>query len=274
MEPGPRLDGYARAFIERERRPSPGPATPASMWARPGLRVAGCLPDQLHDHPTRGPRDAAATQALASRSSSPFWSSAGQSLGTNGRPPPRPPKRRSPPRSSRATSRSSSPRPASCARASSSRSRGRTRMPAQIYQTKITSIVPEGSIVKEGDKIAELDRAPVATRLQSVTLNLQKAQADSPTARSIRRSISRRRARTCGPPSTTRGKEARQGAGAVRGADHQASGGDRLREGAARARPVEAAISTRRPNRPRPRCRSVGADLGRQQNKLKMVQDV
>src|SRR5512141_2528931 len=28
-----------------------------------------------------------------------------------------------------------------------------------VYQTKISSIVPEGSVVKEGDIIAELDRA-------------------------------------------------------------------------------------------------------------------
>src|SRR3954463_14979608 len=49
---------------------------------------------------------------------------------------------------------------------------------AQIYQTKITWIVPEGTIVKEGDKIAELDRGPAATRLQTVMLDNQKAQAE------------------------------------------------------------------------------------------------
>jgi RND family efflux transporter MFP subunit len=54
---------------------------------------------------------------------------------------------------------------------------GPNSMPAQIYQSKITWIVPEGTVVKEGDKIAELDRAPAATRQQSVTLDLQKAQA-------------------------------------------------------------------------------------------------
>jgi RND family efflux transporter MFP subunit len=51
-----------------------------------------------------------------------------------------------------------------------------------VYQTKISSIVPEGSVVKEGDVIAELDRAPVATRLNDITLNLQKAQAEFTTA--------------------------------------------------------------------------------------------
>lgn len=49
---------------------------------------------------------------------------------------------------------------------------------AQVYQTKITWIVPEGTVVKEGDKIAELDRAPAATRLQTVMLDNQKAQAE------------------------------------------------------------------------------------------------
>jgi RND family efflux transporter MFP subunit len=47
-----------------------------------------------------------------------------------------------------------------------------------VYQTKIASIVPEGSVVKEGDVIAELDKAPAATRLATVTLDLQKAQAE------------------------------------------------------------------------------------------------
>ena len=51
-----------------------------------------------------------------------------------------------------------------------------------VYQTKIASIVPEGSLVKEGDIIAELDKQPVAARIAEVTLNLQKAQADFTTA--------------------------------------------------------------------------------------------
>src|SRR5205085_1750955 len=51
-----------------------------------------------------------------------------------------------------------------------------------VYQTKIASIVPEGSVVKEGDVIAQLDKAPAATRLADVTLQLQKAQAEFTTA--------------------------------------------------------------------------------------------
>ena len=49
---------------------------------------------------------------------------------------------------------------------------------AQVYQTKITWMVPEGTVVKQGDKIAELDRGPAATRLASVSADLQKAQGE------------------------------------------------------------------------------------------------
>ena len=57
-----------------------------------------------------------------------------------------------------------------------------TAQSVQVYQTKIGSIVPEGSVVKAGDVIAELDRQPVATKIADVTLTLQKAQADFTTA--------------------------------------------------------------------------------------------
>ncbi|HTE48014.1 MAG TPA: hypothetical protein VK636_22415, partial [Gemmatimonadaceae bacterium] len=57
-----------------------------------------------------------------------------------------------------------------------------TAQSVNVYQTKIASIIPEGSVVKEGDVIAELDRQPAATRLADVTLNLQKAQAEFTTA--------------------------------------------------------------------------------------------
>jgi RND family efflux transporter MFP subunit len=53
---------------------------------------------------------------------------------------------------------------------------------ANVYQTKIASIVPEGQLVKEGEMIAELDRGPAAAKLSDVTLNLQKAEAQYTTA--------------------------------------------------------------------------------------------
>ena len=48
---------------------------------------------------------------------------------------------------------------------------------ANVYNVKIASIVPEGTVVKVGDVVADLDRSPVATRLNEVTLALQKAEA-------------------------------------------------------------------------------------------------
>lgn len=49
---------------------------------------------------------------------------------------------------------------------------------AEVWNgVKILSIVPEGTVVKEGDIVAELDRAPVATKLADVNLALQKAEA-------------------------------------------------------------------------------------------------
>ena len=48
---------------------------------------------------------------------------------------------------------------------------------ADIYQTKISTLVPEGTVVKEGDVVAELDRSGIAAKLAEVSLALQKAQA-------------------------------------------------------------------------------------------------
>lgn len=48
---------------------------------------------------------------------------------------------------------------------------------AGAFQMKISSLVPEGTVVKEGDVVAELDRSSVAARAQDVSLALQKAEA-------------------------------------------------------------------------------------------------
>ena len=48
---------------------------------------------------------------------------------------------------------------------------------AETYQTKIASIVPEGTVVKEGDVVAELDKSGIAAKMAEVSLALQKAQA-------------------------------------------------------------------------------------------------
>jgi len=48
---------------------------------------------------------------------------------------------------------------------------------AEVYQTTISSIIPEGTVVKEGDVVAELDRSGVAAKLSEVNNAMQKAQA-------------------------------------------------------------------------------------------------
>jgi multidrug efflux pump subunit AcrA (membrane-fusion protein) len=50
-------------------------------------------------------------------------------------------------------------------------------MQARAYQMRISSLVPEGTVVKAGDVVAELDRSALATQLTEVTLALQKAEA-------------------------------------------------------------------------------------------------
>lgn len=49
---------------------------------------------------------------------------------------------------------------------------------SQVFQTKITWMVPEGTTVKAGDRVAELDRGPAETRRQAVLLEVQKADAE------------------------------------------------------------------------------------------------
>jgi RND family efflux transporter MFP subunit len=48
---------------------------------------------------------------------------------------------------------------------------------AEIYQLKISSIIPEGTVVKEGDIVAQLDRSTIAAKVAEVSLALQKAEA-------------------------------------------------------------------------------------------------
>ena len=50
-------------------------------------------------------------------------------------------------------------------------------MQAQVFNLKIASLVPEGTIVKAGDIVAEVDRSPLATKQTEVSLTLQKAEA-------------------------------------------------------------------------------------------------
>src|SRR4051812_7048324 len=145
---------------------------------------------------------------------------------------------------------------------------------ANVYQTKISSIVPEGSLVKTGDVIAELDKAPAATKLASVTLDLQKAQAGYTTAQL---------------DSTLNLAQARED---VRTAEYLLEEKKLAKEQAKYEAPTlkrQAEIDYEKAERGLAQSKrnldtktkqavakmsSVGADLGRQQNNLKNIQEV
>src|SRR5438034_6732856 len=52
-----------------------------------------------------------------------------------------------------------------------------------IYQMKISNIVPEGTQVKAGDMVAEIDQTEIAGKMRDAELNIEKAQAEYTTAR-------------------------------------------------------------------------------------------
>lgn len=54
---------------------------------------------------------------------------------------------------------------------------------AGAYQMKIAKMVPEGTLVREGDFVAELDRSQLANQLNNVNLSLAKAEAVAEQAR-------------------------------------------------------------------------------------------
>jgi RND family efflux transporter MFP subunit len=143
-----------------------------------------------------------------------------------------------------------------------------------VYQTKISSIVPEGSVVKEGDVIAELDRGPVATRLNDVTLNLQKAQAEFTTAQldsALNLAQSREDVRTAEYGLEEKKIAKEQAAYEAPSIKRQA---EIDYEKAQRALDQSKRNLETKTKQAVAKMSSVGADLGRQQNQLKNIQDV
>ena len=143
-----------------------------------------------------------------------------------------------------------------------------------VYQTKISSIVPEGTVVKEGDVIAELDRAPVATRLNDVTLNLQKAQAEFTTAQldsTLNLAQAREDVRTAEyavEEKKLAKEQAKFEAPTIkRQAEIDLDKAERALEQSKRNLDTKTKQAVAKMS-------SVGADLGRQQNQLKNIQDV
>ncbi|MEP6491107.1 MAG: efflux RND transporter periplasmic adaptor subunit [bacterium] len=143
-----------------------------------------------------------------------------------------------------------------------------------VYQTKISSIVPEGSVVKEGDVIAELDRQPAATRLADVTLNLQKAQADFTTAQldsALNLAQSREDVRTAEyvveEKKLAREQATYEAPTIKRQAEIDYEKAQRALEQSKRNLDTKTKQAVAKMS-------SVGADLGRQQNQLKSIQEI
>ena len=150
-----------------------------------------------------------------------------------------------------------------------------TMQQAEIWNgVKIQSIVAEGTQVKEGDVVAELDRSPVASKLADVglaltkaqalheqasldsTLNLSKAREEMHTARlSLEEKSLAKEQSKFEAPSVRRQAEI----------DH---------EKAFRTLKQDSADYITKTEQAKAKMREVGADLERQQNKLTVVKDM
>ncbi len=146
---------------------------------------------------------------------------------------------------------------------------------AQIYQPiKIATLVPEGTVVKAGDMVAELDRGAAAGKLNEVQLNVQKAEAQYTQAQldsTLNLSKAREELRTLEfalEEKRIAKEQAQYEAPSVRRqADIDQQKADRALAQAKRdyATKTQQAIA---------KMREVGADLDRHKNTLKIIQDV
>lgn len=144
---------------------------------------------------------------------------------------------------------------------------------AQVYQTKISWMVPEGTVVKEGEKIADLDRGPAATRLQAVTLDNQKAAAEFTNAgldSTLNLAIAREDVRTAEYALEEKKLAKEQAQYEAPTIKRQA---EIDYEKAQRALEQSKRNLDTKTKQAVAKMAVAGADLGRQQNNLKMVQD-
>lgn len=145
---------------------------------------------------------------------------------------------------------------------------------AQAYQMRIQSIVPEGTVVKAGDVVAELDRSTLAPKLAEVTLALQKAEAQYEQAMldsALNLSTARENIRTqeLGLEERRLAKEQ-----AVYEAPTVRRQAEIDYEKAERALAQSRADYKTKTEQAQAKMREVGAELQRQRNLLKVVQDV
>ncbi len=145
---------------------------------------------------------------------------------------------------------------------------------ADAWQMKIASIVPEGTVVKEGDIVAELDRSAIASKLSEVALALQKADAQYEQAMldsTLNLSKAREDIRTMDLGLEEKKLAKEQAAYEAPTIKRQAEIDYEKAERALAQAKVDYKTKT---EQAQAKMREVGSDLERQKNKLKVVQDV
>ena len=145
---------------------------------------------------------------------------------------------------------------------------------AGAYQMKISSIVPEGTLVKEGEVVAELDRSTLANKMNEVTLALQKAEAVHEQAMldsALTLSTARENIRTMELALEEKRIAKEQAVYEAPSVRRQA---EIDYEKAERALAQARSDYITRTEQAKAKMREVGADLARQQNLLKVVQEV
>lgn len=145
---------------------------------------------------------------------------------------------------------------------------------AGAWQMKIQSIVPEGTIVKQGDVVAELDRTTLANKHDEVRLALQKAEAQYEQAMldsALTLSTARENIRTMELALEEKRLAKEQAIYEAPTVQRQAAiDHERAERALAQAR----SDYETKTEQARAKMREVGADLQRQRNLLKVVQDV
>jgi RND family efflux transporter MFP subunit len=149
-----------------------------------------------------------------------------------------------------------------------------TAQQAGFWQMKIASLVPEGTLVKQGDVVAELDKSALGTKLQEVSLALQKAEAQYEQAMldsTLTLSTARESIRTMelGLEEKRLAKEQ-----AVYEAPTVKRQAEIDYEKAERALAQAKTDYETKTEQAKAKMREVGADVSRQRNTLKLVQDV
>jgi len=154
--------------------------------------------------------------------------------------------------------------------------RGPTNMQAaEIYNgIKISSIVPEGTLVKEGDVVADLDRSLVAAKLTDVNLALTKAQAQYEQAMlDSTLTLSKAREELRGMELAVEEKQLSKDQAQYESPSVKRQVEIDL-EKARRALAQAKSDYVTRTEQSKAKMREVGADYERQKNRLKVVQEV